>query len=324
MGEMHDQLRLFGFDEVIKQAKGDSSRSRLVRAAAEILVEPDEDDLSFLHSGLCQTALPHTRPADNSRPWERRSAKVSLIVEPGTVRSDNGVLEYVGVPYGSKARLIMIYLQSEGVKSQVVPLGSSMSAWMRSLGLAVTGGKKGTIREVKEQVLRIANCSLKLEWEDEIAGGIQTSMERTTIVRGLKMWAERPGREKWPTHVELSREFHEHLQAHAIPLDKRAIAHLAGNSFALDLYATLAYRLPRLEHPTHVRWAQLQGQFGSNIETTHQFAYRLRKILPAVLTVYEGAQVEVSRHGLTLKPSKPTVPKTTIQGHGLKVLPDRD
>jgi hypothetical protein len=52
MGEMHDQLRLFGFDEVIKQAKGDSSRSRLVCAAAEILVEPDEDDLTrIIHEG---------------------------------------------------------------------------------------------------------------------------------------------------------------------------------------------------------------------------------------------------------------------------------
>ncbi|MFX5987632.1 replication protein RepA, partial [Acinetobacter baumannii] len=93
-------------------------------------------------------------------------------------------------------------------------------------------------------------------------------------------WAEAPGRERWPTHVELSREFHEHLRNHAVPLDRRAIAKLAGNSMALDLYATLAYRLPRLEQPVHLRWAQLQSQFGTEIEATRTFAQRLRKVLP--------------------------------------------
>jgi hypothetical protein len=310
---LHEQLRLFGVEESIRQAEKDRGRIKIIRSASQVLDDPNDGDLSFLHSGLCQTALPHTCPKDNSQPWERRSSKVTLIVEPGTVRDEDGNRGYVGVPYGSKARLIMIYLQSEGVKSNVVPLGSSMSSWMRSLGLAVTGGKKGTIKEVKEQVLRIANCSLKLEWEDQLAGGaVQTSMERTTIVKGLKMWAERPGKEKWPTCVELSREFHEHLKTHAIPLDKRALAELAGNSFALDLYATLAYRLPRLDHDVQVRWTQLKDQFGSTIDHTHQFASRLRKVLPMVQAVYEGANVEVTRNGLTMKPSRPAVAKTQI------------
>jgi len=320
MGDLHEQLRLFGFNELSRQAKGNPAMNRLMRAATAVLIEPEDEDLSFLHSGLCQTALPHTRPEDNAQPWERRSTRASLIVEPGTIRGESGRFEYVGVPYGPKARLIMIYLQSEGVKNRIVPLGSSMSAWMRSLGLPVSGGKRGTIKEVKEQILRIANCSLKLEWEDDLAGGVVTSIERTTIVRGLKMWAEQPGRDKWPTHVELSREFHEHLKTHAVPLDKRAIAQLAGNSFALDLYATLAYRLPHLREPLHQRWSQLQGQFGSSIEATHVFAFRLRKLLPTVLAVYEGAQVDVSRTGLTLKPSKPPVPRTVVTVRGLTAL----
>ena len=56
---------------------------------------------------------------------------------------------------------------------------------------------------------------------------------------------------------------HEHLREHAVPLDKRAIAHLSGNSLGLDLYALLAYRLPRLKQPVHLRWAALQEQIGS-------------------------------------------------------------
>jgi hypothetical protein len=326
MSQVHEQLKLFGFGEAVRRAEGDRARIRRIQNAASMMNAPTDDDLSFLHSGLCQTALPHARPTDNTQVWVRRSSRCALVVEPGTMlNQETGNYEHIGVPYGSRARLIMIYLQSEGVKNRIVLLGSSMSAWMRSLGLAVTGGKKGTIREVKEQVQRIAMCSLKLEWTDMLAdGGQLTNLERTNIIKGLTLWAQAPGREKWPTHVELSQEFHEHLREHAVPLDRRAVAKLAGNSMGLDLYATLAYRLPRLEHSVSLKWAQLQQQFGTEIEATRTFAQRLRKVLPDVLAVYEGAALEVTRHGLTLKPSKAAVPSSLISMTGLRALPGKN
>lgn len=313
MAEIHDQLTLFGFQEVLRRAEASGvGRGELkrIQAAHQVLGEGEDDDLSFLHSGLCQTALPHKRPEDDSKPWERRAGRLCLIVQPGTGRDAQGSLEYIGVPYGTKSRLIMIYLQTEGVKDKVVPLGNSMSAWIRSLGLPVTGGPRGTIGAIKEQVLRIANCSIKLEWDDPVGEGVVTNMRKTDIVKGLSMWAERPGREKWPTQVELSEEFHEHLKAHAVPLDRRAIAHLSGNSLGLDLYTTLAYRLPRLDKALALSWRHLMGQFGSEDKYEFNFAQRLRAILPDVLAVYPEASVEVSRHGLVLKPSKPAVPRS--------------
>ena len=38
---------------------------------------------------------------------------MALVVEPGMRPTASGKPEPVGVPYGSRARLIMIYLQSE-------------------------------------------------------------------------------------------------------------------------------------------------------------------------------------------------------------------
>ncbi|SMF85388.1 RepA protein [Tistlia consotensis] len=311
MGELHDQLKLFGTERVLELAvKEGAPRTeiRAIRAAADLLLPPSSEDLNFLHSGLCQTALPHSRPADNARPWMRRSGALRLIVTPGVATDEqSGEAEYLGVPFGAKARLIMIYLQTEGVRSRFVPLGRSMSSWIRSLGLPVTGGRRGTIPVIKEQVLRIANCGLKLEWESERDGGRVQGMRKTEIVRGLSMWAEQPGQETWPEEVELSEEFHEHLKAHAVPLDRRAIAHLAGTSLGLDLYTMCAYRLPRLERPLFLTWRELMTQLGSEIAATDNFAKKVRNALPHVAAVYPGARIEPQSKGLMLKPSAPAV-----------------
>ena len=43
------------------------------------------------------------------------------------------------------------------LEDRTVSLGPSMSAWIRSLGLPVTGGPRGTIQAIREQSLRIAH-----------------------------------------------------------------------------------------------------------------------------------------------------------------------
>ncbi len=215
---------------------------------------------------------------------------------------------FVGVPFGSKARLILIHLQSEGLKSRVVPLGNSLSAFMRSLGIGVSGGSTGTIAPFREQCLRIACANFKLQWSD----GPRTVISDTKIVDGLELWGTK-GQGGWAGTIELSAKFHEHLREHAVPLDKRAIAKLSRNSLGLDIYTLLAYRLPRLSAPLHLRWAHLAAQFGAN-DTTKELARRIRDTLPQVLNVYPWAKVEVTSSGLTMHPSKPVVPKTLVNG----------
>jgi Plasmid encoded RepA protein len=316
-----DQLEIFGLEETRKQARGEGASQR-ERARLERRVEvahdlmsglPSVDDLSFLHSGLCQVALPHSRPSDNSAVWHRQSGRFSLMIQPGVIDVD-GAPHYVGVPYGPKARLIMIHLQTEGLKSRTVNLGASFSAFMRSLGLAVTGGKRGTIGAVREQALRIAQCRFTMQWDEaNSAGEGRAIIANTSIVDGLELW--RAGGQEWAETVELSEKFHAHLREHAVPLDKRGIAHLSANSLGLDLYALFAYRLPRLERDVHLRWGALQAQIGSAERTTNTLAQRIREVMPDVMTAYPHANVEVTSHGLLLKPSRPAVPKAVIPGY---------
>jgi hypothetical protein len=170
MAEIHRQLMLFGADALRRTASAiPEPRERrrelgLIDAASAAMSELAEDDLAFSHSGLCQTCLPHARPASNDLIWQRSSGRFHLMVSPGVVRGADGRAARVGVPYGTRARLIMIFLQTEGVKGRTVSLGPSMSAWIRSLGLPVTGGPRGTIQAIREQSLRIARCEFTLQW----------------------------------------------------------------------------------------------------------------------------------------------------------------
>lgn len=321
--KLTDQLEIFGLEETRRRVRceGATPRERMrldrrVEAAHEMMsVLPTADDLSFLHSGLCQVALPHSRPTDDSSIWRRQSGRFSLLVQPGVIDAD-GLTKYVGVPFGPKARLIMIHLQTEGLKSRTVNLGASFSAFMRSLGLAVTGGVRGTIGAVREQALRIAQCRFTMQWDEaSSAGEGRAIIANTSIVDGLELW--RSGGQAWAETVELSEKFYTHLQEHAVPLDKRGIAQLSANSLGLDLYALLAYRLPRLERDIHLRWGALQAQIGSAERTTNTLAARIREVMPDVSVAYPHARVEVTSHGLLLKPSSPAVPKTMVGGFRL-------
>jgi Plasmid encoded RepA protein len=278
-----------------------------------------------LHSGLCQTALPHSRPADDSAAWERQGLTATLIVEPGFVKdSETGKRRHAGVPYGTKARLVLIYIQTLGVNDPVVPLGDSMSAWIRSLGLSVSGGPRGNIGELKEQILRLANCSLKIETTTQTPDGLAIDSQRALIADGLRMWADRPGQEAWPKVLHLDQKFFEHLRENAVALDRRAIAELSSHALGLDLYASLAHWLPRLRQPLPMFWQQLVKAFGSENEPNSEMSRRVRQVLPRILSVYPNAKVDIGRHGLLLRPSMPAVKQTRIGWTGvLQSLPAR-
>lgn len=330
-------LGLIGYDEAVRQAELYSSKSLRTRALNRIdtihdLLSqlPTSEDLTFNHSGLCQTSLPHARPATNSLVWKRQSGRFTLMVRPGVINGatamgamtsngktpEKGEEDYVGVPFGPKARLIMFHLQTEGLKSRTVSLGKNLSAFLRSLGLEVRGGPRGTIRPIREQALRIGRCTFTMQWDGD--GNNGTIIADTNIVDGMQFW--NPTSEDWSGEVQLSQRFHDHLKEHAVPLDRRGIAMLSNNSLGLDLYALLAYRLPRLTKPLRLSWEQLQGQLGSNEGEMKELARRVREVLPMVRRAYPNAKVEAeSQHGrspgaLILSPSPPAVPKTCVQG----------
>jgi hypothetical protein len=125
----------------------------------------------------------------------------------------------------------------------VIPIADSMSAFMRELGLGVTGGLKGGIGRFKDQLNRLAAARLQIIWAGEDRG----STVNTSPFRRLDVWfpADHRQRVLWPSEIELSAEFYADLKDHALPLDPRGLRALQHNARALDLYTWFAHRLPR-------------------------------------------------------------------------------
>lgn len=86
-------------------------------------------------------------------------------------------------PYGTLPRLLLIWISSTAVKtrSPTLILGSSLTEFMRHLGLTPTGGKTGAITRLRDQMERLLKARLSVEIKDgahrDIAGQISIALK---------------------------------------------------------------------------------------------------------------------------------------------------
>lgn len=309
MGQVHDLLEA----RCRQEARGliDGRRgARIVEAAANWATDEDMG-IGYMYSGWCQTALPHRRPIDNAAIWKLETDSMTLLVEPGVRVAPGGDPVHVGVPFGAIARLILIYLQSEALRtdSRDVELGGSLRAFLGRLGVSV-GGK--TTNLVREQAERISRCRLTFH-----AARRGTSMLVNQNIVDVAMFVGE-GQEGqgslFAENARLSETFFQQLRQHAVPLDEAAIRHIHNSSMALDVYCWLAYRLHSLSADKPISWAALAGQFGAGIKLRKHFKPAFTESLALAQAVYRDARVDVTEAGLILKPSPPPVRKLAKQG----------
>ena len=101
------------------------------------------------------------------------------------------------------------------------------------------------IRRAKDQLIRLAAALIRLATDSD---GRSVQID-TKIVMAFDVWEERHEGERFlfPQEIRLSADYFENLQAHAVPLDERAIAALAHSAMGLDVYTWLAQRLHRVD-----------------------------------------------------------------------------
>jgi hypothetical protein len=275
---------------------------RVVEAAAAYMGDED-GGVGFIYSGWAQAALPHKRLAPDAV-WQISSECVRLLVEPGRRTVASGEPEWVGVPYGSRARLILLFLQSEALRtnSREIELGRSLRAWLSRLSIPI-GGK--SFRDVREQAERISRCRLTFHVQTgDRTGLVNQNIVDTAMFVGT---ADSAQGSLFVDTVKLSDIFFEQLRRHPVPIEEAAIKALSNNSMALDVYCWLTYRLHVLQRPKPITWKALQLQFGNGYRGLHHFKPRFLENLHLACAVYPDAEVEVDERGLTLKPSRPPV-----------------
>lgn len=291
-------------------------QQRRIDAAAAIATTAPEQ-ITYQHTVLCQTSLPYRNPGDNVREWERKQGNIFLKISAGEVLNPKQrKFVKLGLPYGSRPRLITAYVNATAIKtaSPKIGVGDSLTAFVKRLldyRRSTPDGRE--VKRFKEQLSRLSasNIRMAMAFGDEAAYQVDTK-----IIDVMDLWLEKDERQRvlWPCTVELSPRYFESLTKHAVPLDERAIAALANSPLALDVYSWLAQRLHRIERGKVQRlsWQALYEQFGQGYGQRRDFRRSFLAVLREVHLQYRDAKVAADQEGMELRYSPPPVLKRLL------------
>jgi hypothetical protein len=264
MGTIHQLILDCGVDGAKARTVGKLDRQCVETAFA--VMSDEEQRIGIMHAGFAMTALPHKAVEDDV--WIRQGGSIKLRIESGIDVTDTKV----GLPYGAIARIILLYLQTEAVRtrSREVELGRSMNQWLTTMGID-NGGK--TYRLVREQSRRLSLCRLTFyRVTDEATIVTNGSFVRDAILPSH----ERDGDQLplWREAIRLDEGFYQSLIDHSLPA---------------------------------ITWKALYDQFGGGFRHVRQFRAKFKEPLALALAAYPEARLEVDDKGVLLHPSAPPI-----------------
>lgn len=280
-------------------------RRDMAREAIQADVLKDADRY-HIHSVLAMCGLPYRRPEDDQYEYIQRYGRNSLVVTAGRLQDpESGQMVKPGLPYGPKARLMMLHICTEALRSgsNVIPVGDSMSAFIRELGFPVTGGKNGTIPLFKEQINRLAAAHMTIGlWDGEVGHTIDAKP-----IEEFSIWfPKNPDQHVlWPSRLVLAEKFFTSLKRHALPVDIRALRTFAHSARQIDIILWLAYRLKSVKRPYLITWEVLRDQFGSDVAQGYKFKQSFKADFAAIAEVFPKLPAKLGEEGIRLFPANP-------------------
>ena len=290
----------------------DRRKLRIVDASEELVAElwgERHQELLFTHALLTSVSLPY-RSQGEARSYTRTCGNVSLRLDAGAVPAGDGVWRDVSLPYGAKARLLLLHLTSEAIRtgSPVIEVENSFTAFARSLNIS-TNGKNLRLLRSQIEAMSVVRMSLAQKF------GSQIEVFQGNVFESIT--AELPADPRqmplWSSQVRFSSRFFESARQRAVPLNRTAVMALKHNARSLDVYGWLAHRFHGLGKPVKVRWTSLRFQFGKPEQDLKSFKRRFKQALAQVLAVYPEAKVYETTGGVRLLPS-PTPVKARSRG----------
>jgi hypothetical protein len=287
----------------------DPHKANFLRKVQKVLEVHEDEVLTFTTSTLAQTMLPHRDPGDIPA-YIRQAGNLTLTIQPQIVPNEKGGYKNYGIPYGTVPRLLLLWLLSEAVvsRSREIPLGDSLTGFMKNLDMVPTGGKWGTIGRLKEQVRRL--FSAKFSFINPTPHG--EHLANITIVDEYYLfWHEYDPNQGtiFQSKVILTEKFFNELLRAPVPLDLRIVKILKQSPLALDIYTWLTYRMSYLNKPSApIPWDLLSMQFGSDYKAVRDFKINFLKTLHKVIDFYP-ATTKPTEKGLVLLPSRTSIAK---------------
>jgi hypothetical protein len=300
MAQIHRLIIDYGIEETRRQAV--SKHDRLVIETAHRVLSDDAEKMGFTYSGFALTSLPHKPQTELV--WRRDGHNITMLIESGRDRTGKPL----GLPYGSYARFILLFLQSEAIRTQSreIELGRSMRVWLGSMGLSIGGT---TYKLVTAQARRISGCTLTF-FADRAGAQIKSrgGFVKTEITMSSRIDDEQQA-QLWQDRVLLDEDFYRALREHPVPVSESALRAIGPRSMVIDVYIWLAYRLHSLTQDVDVSWPALYAQFGAGFSRIRRFRAHFVDCLALALAAYPEARISVSDQYVTLHPSRPVITK---------------
>jgi hypothetical protein len=261
---------------------------------------PDSGDLGFMARAMTLCTLPHSDP--KAQEFIRRNGDYTMtMLAP----------KAIGLPYGSIPRLLLAWISSEATRTgnRVLVLGGSLSKFMRELGLTPTGGEKGDITRLRDQMRRLFACSIHCNYSTSRHDAGMTFH----FVDDYSIWWHPQAEEHagtWRSTLTLSEKFFNEITQSPVPIDIRVLKALKRSPMALDLYIWLTFRNSYLKKTTLITWQQLQMQFGAEYARTDNFKMKFNDAKRKVSIMYPDAKIQSTLNGILISPCKPHISKS--------------
>jgi hypothetical protein len=277
------------------------------RADAKSLFELNpntpHEERYHLHSVLALCGLPYRRPTNHHDDYIREYGRNSLVVQPGYLKDpETGRMVKQGIPYGPKARLLLLHVCTSALRqnSHELDVADSMSAFIREMGFAVTGGKRGTIPQFKEQLNRLAAARMQIG----LWNGTRSRTVSSQPIEGFDIWLPDNPDQKvlWSSKLTLNKDFYTSLKEHALPVDIRALRAFSQSARQIDVILWLGYRLRNLERTYKLAWSSVQAQFGAQTQEARFFRRDFANDVREIQEVFPDLPLSLTDAGVELKP----------------------
>lgn len=244
---------------VTAQGKHHFTRIKQIDALADIAEDPNAD-MGFMARLMTLCSLPRTDPG-NRLQYKRQNGPYKLVMIAG---GDNKL------PYGNLPRLLLAWICTEAVKTQEreLVLGSSLSAFMRQLGMhSQSGGGRSDRTRLRQQIDRLFNAHVQLIYE---APGHKVTASSAVADRTELWWDYKKPEQAtlWQSRIHLGEALFKEILAHPVPLDMRILKEMRRSSLGLDLYMWLSYKTftiySQKKKPERLSWERLYMQFGAD------------------------------------------------------------
>ncbi|WP_013136941.1 replication protein RepA (plasmid) [Corynebacterium rhinophilum] len=282
-------------------------------AAQELL---QSQDVGYTSKLFVQALFPYRKTEGNNRTVETPQGTITILSQRG-------------VPYGKYPRLIMAYIITRAVANAGrlkegkitheeacrIPLGHSMSHFLQAIGITGrgTGGATGNLKNIREQLLRIAGSFITVQSDD----GVHARGRNTQILEDWNLWFDPrdPNQGSFmESELVLTPQFFKHIAEAPIPIDLNVLREL-NKPRSMDIYIWLTvkqYWLAKNNREAYTfTWDIIAANFAtSEITSTTQmrdFRRRTKEAIEEVSKVWPNSGIEANTDGVTVTRTAPSV-----------------